>query len=196
MPVSCGSCFFLMFSYVSPVGRGYMRSSQGNPDEARAARYILKDYVNAKLLFCHPPPGIEDGPFNDETRDLAFARAAGKKKAPVTRVGKDSDTFVLPNEPTRILPTQGKGVKSTAIDDDFFGCDPLMARPMIQGRNKTGQEISRAKFYPHQNIVANDGTPLDFRSARIASVLENAGSGKKHHKKMKRVKQRSGKGYD
>lgn len=28
------------------IARGYFRSSQGNPDEARAARYILKDYVN------------------------------------------------------------------------------------------------------------------------------------------------------
>jgi large subunit GTPase 1 len=172
-----------------------MRSSQGNPDEARAARYILKDYVNAKLPFCHPPPGIEDDQFNEKTRQLALVRAAGKKKAPVTRVGKDSDTFVLPANTTS-APARAHGAKSIAIDDDFFGHDSLAARPMIQGQNKTGQSFSRAKFYPHQNTVADDGTPLDFRSARIASVLENAGSGKKHHKKMKRVKQRSGKGYD
>jgi large subunit GTPase 1 len=36
--------------------RGFMRSGVGAPDESRAARYILKDYVNAKLQFCHPPP--------------------------------------------------------------------------------------------------------------------------------------------
>lgn len=36
--------------------RGYMRAGVGLPDESRAARYILKDYVNAKLLYCHPPP--------------------------------------------------------------------------------------------------------------------------------------------
>jgi large subunit GTPase 1 len=36
--------------------RGFMRSGQGNPDESRAARYVLKDYVNAKLLYCQPPP--------------------------------------------------------------------------------------------------------------------------------------------
>ncbi|ANB15104.1 putative GTPase LSG1 [Sugiyamaella lignohabitans] len=36
--------------------RGFMRSGQGNPDESRAARYVLKDYVNAKLLYCNPPP--------------------------------------------------------------------------------------------------------------------------------------------
>lgn len=37
--------------------RGFMRAGVGSPDESRAARYILKDYVNAKLLYCHPPPG-------------------------------------------------------------------------------------------------------------------------------------------
>lgn len=173
-----------------------MRSSQGNPDEARAARYILKDYVNAKLLFCHPPPGMDENSFNERTRQLALARAVGKKKAPMTRVGKDSDTFVLPTDTGTVLPARGQGTKSNAIDDDFFGRDPLAARPMLQGRKKTGQSFSRAKFYPHQNTVADDGTPLDFRSARIAAVLENAGSEKKHHKKMRRVKQRSGKGYD
>jgi large subunit GTPase 1 len=31
------------------VARGFTKSSQGNPDESRAARYILKDYVNVSL---------------------------------------------------------------------------------------------------------------------------------------------------
>jgi ribosome biogenesis GTPase A len=30
---------------------------KGIPDGSRAARLILKDYVNGKLLFCYPPPG-------------------------------------------------------------------------------------------------------------------------------------------
>ena len=48
-------------------------------------------------------------------------------------------------------------------------------------------------------MVADDGTSLTGRRARIAAVLAAGGGvapGKKHHKKMKRVKQRSGKGYD
>ncbi|XP_014307678.1 large subunit GTPase 1 homolog isoform X3 [Myotis lucifugus] len=39
---------------------GYMRgfmTAHGQPDQPRSARYILKDYVNGKLLYCHPPPG-------------------------------------------------------------------------------------------------------------------------------------------
>lgn len=30
---------------------------KGIPDGSRAARLILKDYVNGKLLYCYPPPG-------------------------------------------------------------------------------------------------------------------------------------------
>jgi large subunit GTPase 1 len=46
------------------LARGYTKASQGNPDEARAARHILKDYVQGKLLFVHPPPGREAKEFN------------------------------------------------------------------------------------------------------------------------------------
>jgi large subunit GTPase 1 len=55
-------------------------------------------------------------------------------------------------------------------------------------------------LFPHQNAVADDGSTLNGRRAKIASVSANQGTeigaGKKHHKKNKRVKQRSGKGYD
>ena len=33
-----------------------MTSRSGSADEPRAARYILKDYVNGKLLYVNPPP--------------------------------------------------------------------------------------------------------------------------------------------
>ncbi|XP_061739905.1 large subunit GTPase 1 homolog [Nerophis ophidion] len=48
---------------------GYMRgfmTSHGQPDQPRSARYILKDYVNGKLLYCHPPPGIHDDHFQPQ----------------------------------------------------------------------------------------------------------------------------------
>jgi len=50
------------------VARGFMRSGQGNPDEARTARYILKDYANGKLLICHLPPGVAEAHFNQPTK--------------------------------------------------------------------------------------------------------------------------------
>ncbi|KAI0375232.1 P-loop containing nucleoside triphosphate hydrolase protein [Pilatotrama ljubarskyi] len=185
------------------IARGFMRSGQGNPDEARAARYILKDYVNAKLLFCHPPPGISEDEFNEETRQIALRRAMGKKRAPTTRVTKNADTFIAPagaGAPGS-APVVVQGTKSRKLDQEFFANNAsVAARPFTQGVKGQGQEFSRARIYPHQNMVADDGTPLSGRRARIAAVLAAAGGeiqpGKKHHKKMKRVKQRSGKGYD
>ena len=188
------------------MARGFTRSGQGNPDEARAARYILKDYVNAKLLFCHSPPGVGDDDFNKQTREICLRRASGKKHAPITRVSKDADTFIpshavktLPDASSRIITTSGK--ISDSIDQDFFSDTPsLSPRPFVQGSAQHGQAFARTRIYPHQNIVSDDGTAVGGRRARIAAVLANAGGeiapGKKHHKKMKRVKQRSGKGYD
>lgn len=173
------------------IGRGFMRSGQGNPDEARAARYILKDYVNAKLLYCHPPPGASEPDYNEQSKALALRRAAGKKRAPITRVVKGADTFVAMPGPTS--PAGPKG-----LDDEFFDHQSMAARPTTNGH--AAGAFSRNRLYPHQNMVADDGTPLTGRRARIASVLaNNAGDpslSKKHHKKPKRQKQRSGRGYD
>lgn len=186
------------------VGRGFTRSGQGNPDEARAARYILKDYVNAKILYCHPPPGIPEDEFNEDTRRLALKRAEGKKRAPTTRVVKGADTFVTsiaspqPQDGSAVaLPAQGTGHRTQRLDQEFFTNNSSGAGGVY---TRNGQEFSRSKLYPHQNAVADDGTPVSGRRARIASVLASASAegalGKKHHKKMKRVKQRSGKGYE
>ena len=51
-------------------------------------------------------------------------------------------------------------------------------------------------MFPHQNAVADDGTSL--KETKTASLvrLGEPRPDKKRHKKGKRVKQRSGKGYD
>ncbi|KAJ2338519.1 hypothetical protein GGF43_006859, partial [Coemansia sp. RSA 2618] len=46
----------LLISYAA--ARGLFKAGEGNPDESRAARVLLKDYVSGKLIFCHPPPGF------------------------------------------------------------------------------------------------------------------------------------------
>ena len=43
--------------------RGFMTSG-GRPDQSRAARLILIDYVSGKLLFCEAPPGVEQEKFH------------------------------------------------------------------------------------------------------------------------------------
>ena len=46
------------------IMRGYMKPG-GVPDDTRAARLILKDFVTGKLLFCKAPPGEDQEKFNN-----------------------------------------------------------------------------------------------------------------------------------
>lgn len=180
------------------VARGFMRSGQGNPDEARAARFILKDYVNGKLLYCHAPPIVSEDLFNAETHARQLLHVAGKKRAPTTRVGKEADTYVAPAHANEEGKRAAFGNKALAVEDEFFQKQGLSARPFVAGSNKNAMTLSRPTFYPNQVLVADDGTPLTGQEERLQAMMRNVdlGGGKKHHKKVKRVKQRSGKGYD
>jgi large subunit GTPase 1 len=42
------------------VARGMLAAASGVPDYQRAARLVTKDYAEGKLLYCHPPPGLDD----------------------------------------------------------------------------------------------------------------------------------------
>jgi large subunit GTPase 1 len=132
--------------------------------------------------------------FNKRTHEIALDRASGKKRAPVTRVGKDADTFVPANAVNTDPNAPTPGLKTRNIDQEFFAEKSRAGGAFVGGR-----EYSRSKTLPHQNNVANDGTTLGAKHGRLAAVLANQEgvfSGKKQHKKMKRAKQRSGKGYD
>ncbi|XP_004343924.1 large subunit GTPase [Capsaspora owczarzaki ATCC 30864] len=90
--------------------RGFM-TAHGSPDEPRSARYILKDYVKGKLLFCHPPPNVDAAEFNrvqskdiylegpvtgsaiKSTKDIASAPVAGPRHNPRYLNQVDEDFF-------------------------------------------------------------------------------------------------------
>lgn len=172
------------------VARGFTRAGQGNPDEARAARYILKDYVDGRLLFCHPPPGHTGDEFNAPQQALALEalQLAGKKKAPTTRVAKDAVTFTGPNPVGGGAP--GQGVRSRQLDNDFFAEGTgLSDKPFVSGSNTGVETFARVVHYPHQKAVGNDGRPIE------GGVKIPIPVGKKHYKGT-RQKHRSGKGYD
>ncbi|XP_054241936.1 large subunit GTPase 1 homolog [Indicator indicator] len=57
---------------------GYMRgfmTAHGQPDQPRSARYVLKDYVNGKLLYCHPPPGVDPNDFQHQHQRCPESRS-------------------------------------------------------------------------------------------------------------------------
>ncbi|XP_033894234.3 large subunit GTPase 1 homolog [Acipenser ruthenus] len=96
---------------------GYMRgfmTAHGQPDQPRSARYILKDYVNGKLLYCHPPPHIKASDFqpqhdkkiNDEEEQGATRTG---KPLKVKRIENTVDKNFFHQENVRALT---KGVQS------------------------------------------------------------------------------------
>ncbi len=188
------------------------------PDTSRAARYILKDYVNARLLYCHPPPGMDGDDFMSGSRALSIrlikeAEASGKKKAPTTRVGKGADTFVA-SAPTAeqnaerqatsksvrtsaaSAPARTGAAISRALDGSFFTEEGPSARPVAKGVLGAGIAggYSRTVMYPHTQAVGSDGLPIDVTGRRIDAVAGRDKS--KRHFKIKEGKKRSGRGYD
>ncbi|KAF4142834.1 50S ribosome-binding GTPase, partial [Phytophthora infestans] len=63
--------YALLESYAR--NRGYTTTGKGGPDTSRAARDILRHYVNGRLLYCHPPPDVSDSTIFD-IHDLAKAQ--------------------------------------------------------------------------------------------------------------------------
>ncbi|KAG9351181.1 hypothetical protein JZ751_025071 [Albula glossodonta] len=63
---------------------GYMRgfmTTHGQPDQSRSARYILKDYVSGKLLYCHPPPFISPEDFQPQHSKFTISQASNQPES-------------------------------------------------------------------------------------------------------------------
>lgn len=171
------------------VARGYARQGQGNPDESRAVRYVLKDYVNAKLLYGHPPPGVDPDQYNAAQRERARAALVGRKFDPVfahlAEDDDDLDDFGLQAEMGQMGRSKGprQSAKSKALDSAFFDT-MASSKPTIVGRTGLPQAAIQGR-------VANDGS-------LIKKTVQQQGqaSSKKHNKANKRKKQRSGAGFD
>ena len=110
------------------VARGFVRQGQGNPDESRAARYVLKDYNNARLLFAHPPPGVDADDFNAASRDQIRAHYAGR------RIHAQPEPAADPRD----RPVTSAQSKTGSVDNAFFGGGPSAAMKIMGRRHLPG----------------------------------------------------------
>ena len=166
------------------TARGFATTGKGGPDQFRAARHILKDYVNGRLLYCHPPP--KDPPhdpheFNAELYDLVSLPSKEHIGAapPDTDMAKSDDTLVT-DEGLGAAPVRGE--KSMQLDNNFFA----------PGRGNAGHLSTPFKF----PVDAQGGRQLSGRRLKTIRAL-NAGvdpselnpqGSKKHFKANKRKK--------
>ncbi|XP_059197239.1 large subunit GTPase 1 homolog [Centropristis striata] len=139
-PDRCPTSEELLMAY------GYMRgfmTSHGQPDQSRSARYILKDYVCGKLLYCNPPPHINVEDFQPQhdnflKRDLDGSELSStttttNKHQKIRRIENVVDKNFFHQENVRAL---SKGVQS------FMGYKPGSG-PV--GPGKAGSEAVAGK---------------------------------------------------
>ncbi|KAJ5626882.1 Large subunit GTPase 1 [Penicillium herquei] len=170
--------------------RGFSTQGLGQPDESRAARYVLKDYVNGKILYVHPPPvpegeePIDPNVFNQDLYDLAHLPArrqailAGKV---VDLDDVDSDiSSMISRDPSGELP----GARSRNIDSGFFGTATgpsagRMTLPFNAKNTAQGQQI-------RQNLTGRkERMMIALERGVDVSEVRSAGS-KKHFKGNKK----------
>ncbi|KAL9091940.1 MAG: hypothetical protein Q9165_004692 [Trypethelium subeluteriae] len=163
--------------------RGFATTGQGQPDESRAARYVLKDYVKGKLLFCHPPPSdpqINEKEFNRELYDERHLpqkrRAALAIREEAEALGEEDPSLMDDKGVVPLPPIQG--AKSQNLDNRFFGPGQGSAGHMrvpasfgFKGSEQLSGRKQRAMIALEKNI-----DPSDVR----------LGNSKKHYKGNKR----------
>ncbi|KAK7432733.1 hypothetical protein QQZ08_000593 [Neonectria magnoliae] len=146
--------------------RGFQTQGLGQPDESRAARYILKDYVAGKLLFVSPPPGIEDA--DDFNRELYDELHLPEKRRPALAAALDNlslagtdaaSSEAITEDDVVDMITIPAGPKTQQLDKDFFN-------PKSQG-HKT---MPFSYQYTEQGRVATKG--LSGRKARTVVAME------------------------
>ncbi|KAJ5223589.1 Large subunit GTPase 1 [Penicillium chermesinum] len=172
--------------------RGFSTQGLGQPDESRAARYVLKDYVNGKLLFCHPPPTAEGEPaidphqFNEDLYDLAHLparRQAALAKTIVDVDDLDSDIASFVSSSKDLQP-EAPGQRSRNIDSGFFGTATgpsagRMTLPFQSQYTSQGQQIRKNPTGRKERMMIAIERGIDVSDVR-------GGSSKKHFKGNKK----------
>lgn len=104
--------------------RGFMTQS-GLPDNPRASRYILKDFVSGKLLYCVAPPGVNQEDYH------TFPPPPARARRPLL-------TF---DELPRMRSMQEQRTTSRDIDRGFF--NKAAPKAHVKGRTEPGTVATR-----------------------------------------------------
>ncbi|KAL1954670.1 hypothetical protein VTO42DRAFT_822 [Malbranchea cinnamomea] len=188
--------------------RGFATTGQGQPDESRAARYILKDYVNGKLLYCHPPPvspgedeanAIDPAEFNEDLYNIAHLPA------------RRQEILINQLTPSSISGSANSANSNTENEDRPSDILSLSTASIPQPESSRAQKLDTGFFtaggpgsaghlkMPFNYQYTEQGAKqrrkeLSGRKARTLIALENnidisevRASGKKHFKGNKRA---------
>ncbi|KAK5120037.1 hypothetical protein LTR85_007114 [Meristemomyces frigidus] len=152
--------------------RGFSTQGLGQPDESRAARTVLKDYVKGKLLYCHPPPAdppIDGRTFNRELYDISHlpqkrrAHLAASAEASIT----GSEDPSLMDDPDIIPMPAPQGAKGKRLDTQFFAPGQgksSVVQPFHYKYSQQGKELSGRKLKT-MTALEKDIDPADAKAS-------------------------------
>lgn len=166
--------------------RGYMTQGFGSADESRASRYILKDYVNGKLLYISPPPHIEDDtPYTLEecrefNKDLyTFDRLPTTRKEQIREAAKAKGIDVV---------DLARDLKSLTFAAHTGGTDTKEAMSVTHGGKQAAlynaAEDLDKEFFKMNSIEGKLTDPFHRQNG-------NSSNSKKHNKKNKKARKKA-----
>ncbi|GAB1729743.1 hypothetical protein NU195Hw_g5698t1 [Hortaea werneckii] len=166
--------------------RGFSTQGLGQPDESRAARHILKDYVKGKLLFCHPPPQeppIDAHHFNRDLYDAGHLpqkrRAQQAANAEAALTGSQDPSLM--DDPDLVPLPAPQGAKGQRLDKQFFtpgqGAGTVV-QPFHHKYTEHGKELSGRKLKV-MTALEKDIDPAELRSNKKKHFKGNKRAAKK-----------------
>ncbi|GFU15561.1 large subunit GTPase 1 homolog [Nephila pilipes] len=120
--------------------RGFM-TARGLPDNARSARYILKDFVNGRLLYCHAPPGVNQ----EEYHKFPEVKSKKSKEKSETNDEMSEKKSILTDADRKFfsqMHTKGKISKAEASANS--------AKPWKKHYNRNKREKLRRVYTPYE----------------------------------------------
>ena len=182
--------------------RGFM-THKGIPDGSRAARLILKDYVNGKLLYCYPPPGYDPVEFQHfskrfpQTEETESADEDEEGTAPTASAAKvDLVDRFFPLD-LRFCASLGSAFstvwcRSTVFSPCTFDTSSLITTIFDSFLFQTDVRFGSKGIHGRVNYTRKNGPVLvtDGTSAASANGLAEGKPWKKHHNRNKKEKLR------
>lgn len=127
----------------------------------------------------------------------------------MTRVPIKADTYIPTSAreegAAQALSKTRQSARAKALDRNFFASGHGIGMPGVRGvaGEKNGANFSRVKMFPHQQNVINDKGEVipqkrltNREKKKQAAEAAGVDANDKKHFKVRREKQRSGRGYD
>eukprot|EP01113_Clastostelium_recurvatum_P042252 TRINITY_DN6835_c1_g1_i2.p1 TRINITY_DN6835_c1_g1~~TRINITY_DN6835_c1_g1_i2.p1 ORF type:complete len:438 (-),score=115.96 TRINITY_DN6835_c1_g1_i2:64-1326(-) len=160
--------------------RGYM-AAHGNPDMPRTARYVLKDFVSGRLLYCCAPPGTDEKEFQAKRMHVNTAAlrqdaersgdgASDDDSAPVSNDVEDDEAGAGPSTKKKSKKKKRAQAKSQAHADLMSSSSPSSASSVPVAAapapvpTKTGKVFKQSTYHEDYDTYLTKQADVKYKS--------------------------------